>query len=75
MGVFDNIKIDTSFGDWIQVADPESSWTIEDFPYSIGVDGKMTYPHCQKCVAVNYCWFKDEEGKKPEKFNYAKFPL
>ena len=25
MSVFDNIKIDTSFGDWIQVFDDESS--------------------------------------------------
>jgi hypothetical protein len=66
MSAFDNIKIDTSFGDWIQVFDDESSWTIEDFPYSSGVDGKITYPHCEKCVAVNHCYFKNEKGKKPE---------
>ena len=75
MSAFDNIKIDTSFGDWIQVFDDESSWTIEDFLYSSGVDGKITYPHCEKCVAVNHCYFKNEKGKKPEKFNYSKFPL
>ena len=75
MGVFDNIKIDTTFGDWIQVLDNESSWTIEDFPYNTGVNEKLTYPHCEKCVAVNQCCFKNEKGKKPEKFNYSKFPL
>ena len=69
MSAFDNIKIDTSFGDWIQVFDDESSWTIEDFPYSSGVDGKITYPHCEKCATVNHCHFKNEKCNKPERFN------
>ncbi len=27
--------------------------------------------HCVKCIAINQCWFLDEEGKKPEEVNYG----
>lgn len=53
--------------------DKQSLWTIEDFPYSDGVDEDLTNPHCWKCVTVNKCWFKNEENKKPQKFDYKLF--
>ena len=43
------------------------------FPYDFGVDEKYTGNHCWKCVTVNKCWFKNEEKKKPEKFDYTIF--
>jgi len=75
MGIFDEIqeRALASFSGWIQVKDPKSNWTIEDFPYKTGVNEKIVKPHCVKCVAVNQCWFKNEESKKPEYFDYSKY--
>lgn len=77
MSVFDKVRIEANaiLSDWIQVVDPKSNWTIEDFPYATGVDENITNPHCWKCVSVNQCWFKNEEGKKPEEFDYSNFSL
>ena len=61
MGIFDNY-----FGKWIKVVDSSCFLTIEDFNYNTGVIEGTTDNHCSKCVAVNQCWFKDENNKKPE---------
>ena len=67
MGLFD--EVDKKFGKWIQVLDSDNtSVTIEDFEYRLGVQGLITLKHCDKCVAVNKCWFKDEKDKKPEPY-------
>ncbi len=84
MSVFDNMrdKLLSYFNtnnkissEWIKINDKKTScgWTIEDFPYNIGVDENLTEPHCWKCVTVNQCWFKNEEEKKPEHFDYSKY--
>lgn len=65
MGVFENI-----IGNWIQIKDDYSSLTIENYGYDTGVKDGTTGNHCVKCVAVNQCCFRNEKGKKPEKFNY-----
>ena len=72
--IFDTIKEDilSQFRSWIQVSDSSLYWTIEDFSYETGVIAEQVKPHCVKCVAVNQCWFKNEENKKPERFNYNK---
>lgn len=68
MGVLDVTKerLIAKYSDWIKVEDNKSRWTIEDFPYVSGVDEEKTNPHCWRCVTVNRCWFKNEEGKKPK---------
>lgn len=67
MGMFD--EINKKFGAWIQVIDCNNdSVTIEDFDYKSGVNGTITMSHCNKCVAVNKCWFKNEKDKKPEPY-------
>ena len=43
--------------------------TIENYGYDTGIIEGTTGNHCVKCIAVNYCCFKDEQGKKPDKFN------
>ena len=63
-------QIDAIFSDWIQIVDKQNPFTIETFPYSTGVIGILTKPHCVPCTAINCCWFKNEKGKKPEEFNY-----
>lgn len=63
------------FGDWIKIRDYRSKWAIEDFRYDMGVDESLTSPHCWKCVTVNKCWFKDEEGKKPKEFDNSRYSL
>lgn len=60
---------------WIEVNDNFCPYTIEDFPYELGVDEVKTYPHCWRCVVVNNCWFKNEISKKPDTFDYSKFKL
>lgn len=77
MKLFERVKDEvlSKFGTWIKVIDPKSIWTIEDFPYETGVDEKETNPHCWKCVTVNHCWFKNEEGKKPQKFDASQYFL
>ena len=66
-------QIMSYFSKWIQVNDKKSGWTIEDFPYQTGVLETLTYPHCWKCVTVNQCFFKNEQGKKPEHVDYNKY--
>ncbi len=34
----------------------------------------MIKPHCVTCTIVNKCWFKDEKDKKPDEFDYSKYP-
>ena len=62
-------NIERLFDNWIQVVDPQNSITIAHYGYETGVIEGTTDNHCVKCVAVNYCWFKDEDGKKPEPFS------
>ena len=47
MSILDSYKdlINASFSKWIKVEDNQSKWTIEDFPYSTGVDENITYSH------------------------------
>lgn len=75
MNAFESIqdKVLANFSEWIQINDPKSNWTIEDFPYETEVDEDATKPHCWKCVTVNQCWFKNENGKKPITFDYSKY--
>ena len=61
------------FSKWIKVEDKHLKWTIEDFPYDEGANENLTNPHCWKCVTVNRCWFKNEQNKKPEHFDYSKY--
>lgn len=77
MKTFEDIKnkVLSKFNTWIKINDNKSKWTIEDFPYETGVDEIVTNPHCWKCVTVNQCWFKDEEGKKPKEFDYSDYSL
>ena len=39
--------------------------------YKDGINAEITKPHCVTCVAVNKCWFKNEEGKKPKPKSYT----
>lgn len=77
MNLFDEIreKVTASFSDWIQVVDPRSNWTLDNVIIikNVGVDPKQVNPHCIKCVVVNQCWFKNENGKKPEPFGYENY--
>ena len=84
MKVFDNMRDkllsyftinDEISSDWIKINDKRTTcgWTIEDFPLSPGVDENLTAPHCWKCVSVNQCWFKNEDKKKPEHFDYSQY--
>ena len=77
MKTFEDIrdKVLAKFSTWIEIRDPKSTWTIEDFPYETGVDENITNPHCWKCVTVNHCWFKDEENKKPKEFDNSNYSL
>ncbi len=54
-----------NYGNWIYIKDDNCRWTIEDFPYSTGVDQSKTMPHCAKCVAINRCYFVNENDKMP----------
>lgn len=66
MGVFDKI-----LGDWIQVVDDKCEITIDNYGYDTGIIKGTTGNHCAKCVSVNKCWFKNEKGKNPEKFELS----
>ncbi|MBO5954914.1 MAG: hypothetical protein J6Q13_02985 [Clostridia bacterium] len=76
MGVLDGFKdlINASFSEWVRVEDNLSPYTIDMFPYDVGVDEDETENHCWKCVTVNKCWFKNEKNKKPEKYDYSLLP-
>ena len=58
-------------GNWIEVVDDQNNITIENYGYETGVIEGTTGHHCVKCVAVNKCLFKNEEGKKPRHFDLA----
>lgn len=77
MAMFDDLmdKILSNFSEWIQVQDPKSNWTLDNVLIikDIGVDKEAVKPHCVKCVVANQCWFKNEKGKKPERFDYSTF--
>ena len=61
-------NIERLFDNWIQVVDPLNNITIENYGYETGVIEGTTDNHCVKCTSANYCWFKDEEDKKPKPF-------
>lgn len=75
MNVLDEIreKVTASFSDWIKVIDPKSFWTIESFA-KVNYNEKVIKPHCVDCVIVNQCWFENEENKRPDEFDYSKYP-
>ena len=86
MNIFDSMRDkllsyfttnDKISSEWIKINDKKTScgWTIEDFPYKIGVDENVSEPHCWKCVTVNQCWFKNKDDKKPEHFDYSEYSL
>ena len=58
-------------GNWIKIVDSKNDITIESYDYSTGIIEGTTKNHCVRCVAANQCWFRNEEGKKPEKFNFS----
>lgn len=68
-------KLDAIFSDWIEVVDYQNPFTIDKFPYSTGVIPVITKPHCATCTTINHCWFKNEKGKKPEKFDYSQLEV
>ncbi len=55
---------------WFKVVDFRNPLTLDDFSYESGVPDKVG-DHCQKCVTVNQCYFKNEKDKKPEEFDYS----
>lgn len=55
---------------WVQINDDSCPLTIADFPYSTGVTLPANYRHCEMCVTINKCWFKDEPNKIPQAQNY-----
>ncbi len=59
---------------WIKIYDPKNQWTIESFAKA-NYDETKIKPHCVECTIVNQCWFKDEENKKPEEFDYSKYSV
>ncbi len=77
MSILDDVqsKVKSYFNKWIQVVDFENEVTIEYFPYSEGA--KDIKGHCGQCIAVNRCWFVDDNDKKPSKNNMkiVKVPL
>lgn len=63
------------FSDWVKINDDKSHWTIEYFHIREGVNETMSFPHCWKCVTVNHCWFIDQEGLRPQEFDYNKYQV
>lgn len=59
------------FTSWFQVVDYNNTNTIEDFSFRDGVPKEGVAGHCQKCITINKCYFKDEKNKKPEEFDYS----
>lgn len=70
MSIFDNI-----LGNWIQVVDNKNNITVENYGFDTGVIKGTTENHCVKCVAVNQCYFKNEEDKKPKPFDITKINI
>jgi len=75
MSLLDGIreKVTASLSEWIKISDPKSNWTIEEFA-KINYNESLIIPHCVDCIIVNQCWFKNEENKKPDEFDYSKCP-
>ena len=75
MNMFDNIREQVSAGlsDWVQIVDPKSKWTIESFAM-VNYNEELIKPHCVVCTIINNCWFKNEENKRPDEFDYSKYP-
>lgn len=75
MNVFDDLrdKLFGEFSDWIKIEDPKSKWTIESFA-ATNYNEEIIKPHCVTCTIVNQCWFKNEVNKKPDEFDYSKYP-
>lgn len=63
---------DGLIGNWIQVVNAENNLTIENYNYDTGIIEGTTNNHCIKCVAVNQCYFKNEQRKKPEGYSIVK---
>ena len=61
--------IKKNIDNWIQIVDNQNELTIENYGYDTGVVKGTTNNHCIKCVAVNYCYFKNEKDKKTENFD------
>lgn len=76
MNVFENIReqVASNLSGWVKISDPKSIWTIESFE-KVNYNEKVIKPHCLKCVLANQCWFKYEDNKKPEEFDYSKYSL
>lgn len=55
--------------DWIQVVDNLNDVVFDD--NENGIHGLITQKHCEKCIAVNQCWFANEKNKKPESMEYS----
>ncbi len=55
---------------WVQINDDSCPLTIADFSYSTWVTLPANYRHCEMCVTINKCWFKDEPNKIPQAQNY-----
>ena len=68
-------ELDGFIGNWIKIIDDKNEITIEDYGYEIGIIEGTTENHCVKCVAVNKCLFKDENGKKPKQENFTDVDL
>ena len=58
MTIFDDV-----LGNWIQITVYQNEITIENYGYETGIIEGTTGNHCVKCVAVNKCWFKNENEK------------
>ena len=67
--------LDKVVGNWIQIRDYNTELSIDCYGYDTGVIEGTTDNHCVKCVAINKCWFKNEEGKRPPKFDYSEIDV
>lgn len=65
-------QAESFFADWIQIVDKKSPWTLDDFFYKDGVPEQVEN-HCWRCITVNYCWFANQDDKKPEEFGYDEY--
>ena len=68
-------ELDGVIGNWIKIIDDKNEITIDDYGYETGIIEGTTENHCIKCVAVNKCLFKDENGKKPKREDFADIDL
>ena len=68
-------ELEGVIGNWIKIIDYKNEITIEDYGYETGIIEGTTEKHCVKCVAVNKCLFKDENGNKPKHEGFADIDL